>query len=736
MWLLRTDRAELQFFVSPETVPAPGFAIFSHVWDDEEQSFQRTEALRVQCSTTGENPRDLASEKIRKACELAEQHGYKWLWLDTCCIDKTSSAELSEAINSMFYYYSVAAVCYAYLRDVPLSTEDDITDLFYIRRRARNRSRRFSTLSKHSKHPLDDKRMSRRMSKTVTDISSVILHGLDLDVLKHSRESSKGAMSGLALAFALSKWHRRGWTLQELVAPRNVLFLSQAWDILGSKTDFAASLEHITGIPAAVLRTEEHCGDFSVAQRMSWAANRSTTRLEDEAYCLLGIFGVNMPTLYGEGRNAFRRLQEEIMKQSADTSLLVWGLSARVDDGEERNPYLLASSPSAFGPQCGRVRYTPSPPREPPRPKGLAKLKAILRGERERHSDSHGITYFSFTPHGVVTSIPISQRVYEYVFWDLACSEDSPSPDVAPLKLFMILAPSRSQSPDPARPSYRCKGICRESTLPDQARRSLNGTKGWKWTEVLLEHSPAAAAVPRTLTIRRDISPILAFHSPFHFLQMHASTGCRPVSCTRADANLGDRVDYPSAGLNMTKKDSDDALAIFLRSAEVIPFPFQFSDTTNRHSSARFYLHTRSRQKYVLSLGLCLESSSGSQTSTHWANIRLRKPGEAEPSSTLKLGTGTSSADHDCANDHIHQWPGLTRIFSIVTSSPPHPSTTSPQETFTLAFSRCLVNPDHTLDLKLTMSVQDHDTHLRMAADTEFRPPPLPHLPEETSEDL
>ena len=107
MWLLNTHRAELQFFPTPHNVPK-GYAILSHVWDGEEQSFHDIQALRAQCASTGANPRDLASSKIRNFCVLAEQHGYDWVWIDTCCIDKSSSAELSEAINSMFRWYSLA----------------------------------------------------------------------------------------------------------------------------------------------------------------------------------------------------------------------------------------------------------------------------------------------------------------------------------------------------------------------------------------------------------------------------------------------------------------------------------------------------------------------------------------------------------------------------------------------------------------------------------------------------
>ncbi|PIL35544.1 hypothetical protein GSI_02272 [Ganoderma sinense ZZ0214-1] len=261
MWLLSADRAELEFFPTPESVPAPGYAILSHVWSrdpKDEQTFQETNDLRLRCSSTGENPRDLASAKIRDFCMLAERHGYRWVWVVTCCIDKSSSSELSEALNSMYRYYVLADVCYAYL----------------------------------------------------------------LDVLYNSNLLKEGS------EFRTSRWHSRGWTLQELIAPEIVVFVSSGpdgWSVLGSKADLAEVLQAITNVPVSVLRMEREVADIGIAARMSWAAQRQTTRPEDEAYCLMGIFGVYMSTLYGEGRNAFRRLQEEIMKHNVDTSIFAWG---------------------------------------------------------------------------------------------------------------------------------------------------------------------------------------------------------------------------------------------------------------------------------------------------------------------------------------------------------------------------------------------------------------------------
>ncbi|EIW78776.1 HET-domain-containing protein [Coniophora puteana RWD-64-598 SS2] len=293
MWLLSTDRAELHFFVSPNRVNG-GYAILSHVWGDNEQSFQDVQAIRKSAEEDGRNPRDLVSAKIRECCLLAERHGYKWVWNDTCCIDKSSSAELSEAINSMFLWYSQADICYAYLQDVPSDAPD-----------------------------LDTK-------------------------------------------FRASRWYTRGWTLQELIAPDLLIFVSADWEMIGGRAELASSVTEITKIPEHVLRKEISLGRISVAQRMSWAARRETTRMEDRAYSLLGIFGISLPILYGEGPQAFQRLQEEIMRTSIDPSLFAWGPQSPDTpklDGYSNlarpTAWLMAGSPSDFE-NCAAILALPT----------------------------------------------------------------------------------------------------------------------------------------------------------------------------------------------------------------------------------------------------------------------------------------------------------------------------------------------------------------------------------------
>ena len=154
-----------------------------------------------------------------------------------------------------------------------------------------------------------------------------------------------------------SEWFDRGWTLQELIAPKNVSFYDRSWNYLGDKISLCNVLVRKTGIPADVLHNSKLPQACSIAQRMSWAAKRKTTRPEDRAYSLMGLFDVNMPMIYGERERAFSRLQEQIISKSADESIFVWDLDLLEDStGDVENVYcgLLASSPVCFA-RCGDV---------------------------------------------------------------------------------------------------------------------------------------------------------------------------------------------------------------------------------------------------------------------------------------------------------------------------------------------------------------------------------------------
>ena len=98
-------------------------------------------------------------------------------------------------------------------------------------------------------------------------------------------------------AIRWSRWFTRGWTLQELLAPSALLFLDHDWSEIGTKSSLNRTISAITGIPRSVLLLEKGFESFSVAQRMSWAARRATTRVEDLVYCLLGLFDISMPCI-------------------------------------------------------------------------------------------------------------------------------------------------------------------------------------------------------------------------------------------------------------------------------------------------------------------------------------------------------------------------------------------------------------------------------------------------------
>ncbi|KFZ25299.1 hypothetical protein V502_00223 [Pseudogymnoascus sp. VKM F-4520 (FW-2644)] len=139
------------------------------------------------------------------------------------------------------------------------------------------------------------------------------------DVSQPRSDSADGSNVPWESTFRKSEWFTRGWTLQELIAPASVDFFSKEGELLGNKASLERHICEITGIPANALRGSL-LSDLSVTERMIWAASRETYRQEDKAYSLLGIFDVNMPLIYGEGRDkALQRLREEIDKASMGT---------------------------------------------------------------------------------------------------------------------------------------------------------------------------------------------------------------------------------------------------------------------------------------------------------------------------------------------------------------------------------------------------------------------------------
>lgn len=227
---------------------APKYAILSHTWESDEVLFRDVE--------NGDQAAWIDKQgatKVKLSCHQAKKDELQYIWIDTCCIDKSSSSELSEAINSMFQWYEHSTVCYAYLSD---------------------------------------------------------------------------ATTGSTIAQC--RWFSRGWTLQELIAPIEVKFYDKNWVAICTRNTNPVSLASITNINERVLSSRKSTPIttlldlFTVSERMSWASRRSTTREEDGAYSLLGLFGINMPLLYGEGSNAFQRLQLEIIRKVPDSSIFAF----------------------------------------------------------------------------------------------------------------------------------------------------------------------------------------------------------------------------------------------------------------------------------------------------------------------------------------------------------------------------------------------------------------------------
>ena len=250
------------------------YAIFSHRWTDSEPSYQDISASVSPGGLTKQRSDKTAGlAKLVQFCETARRLGYKLVWSDTCCIDKTNTAELSEAIYAMFKWYAHAHVCIVHL-------------------------------------------------------------GASLSLVDFEREP----------------WFKRGWTLQELLAPRRIKFYDKEWHpftvLANDKEDaeLMSTLSTVTGIPRDVVVADNSHGvkGHGIWEIMSWAATRKTTRIEDAAYCLYGLFDVHLPITYGEGEKAFPRFVEAIAARRPTWDVFAWAGQA-----SEGHP-VLPSSPACY----------------------------------------------------------------------------------------------------------------------------------------------------------------------------------------------------------------------------------------------------------------------------------------------------------------------------------------------------------------------------------------------------
>lgn len=294
------------------------YAIFSHRWLFSEPSYQDmpTEPMKVQAEL------EPKWKKLQEFCRKAKvDHGCEFAWSDTCCIDKTRSAELDESIRSMFRWYRNSHICIVHLS----GTED----LAALERQQRG--------------------------------------GTKIDV-----------------------WFTRGWTLQELLAPSQIKFYGTNWQPLvplyDSKSDRVSDtimrkIEKITNIPLRDLKSFSP-GTNRVPEKMLWASKRRTTRVEDIAYCLIGIFDVSLMIAYGEGNRAFFRLMEEIMKRYDKWDVFLW--SGKCSHYNAALPY---------DPRCYPVGYQET----------LVKRRHEADNEEEWNTAIYGIgdRLFALTNHGL-----------------------------------------------------------------------------------------------------------------------------------------------------------------------------------------------------------------------------------------------------------------------------------------------------------------------------------------------
>lgn len=280
MRLINVDSLDIETFLS-ETEP---YVILSHRWGPLEVKFADWASIKDKVKDQITKPQvddpTTGISKIGKACLQCRQLKLRYLWIDTCCIDKRSTSEESESINSMFSWYKEAKICLVYLQDI-----------------------------------------------------------------------GKGSPKN----FSESEWFTRGWTLQELLAPKDVTFYDRDWNNIGTKISRSSDIEKATRI------AHRHMIDFkaaSIATRMSWQAGRQTTRAEDLAYSLFGIFDVAMDLRYGERDKAFRRLQEQIINSHPlDESILAWTSN---EFGDDKQPGILAPRPDCFKDSANLTVESPS----------------------------------------------------------------------------------------------------------------------------------------------------------------------------------------------------------------------------------------------------------------------------------------------------------------------------------------------------------------------------------------
>jgi hypothetical protein len=316
MRCLNTTSYELQFG-DHEYFKSRGYAILSHRWVGAEITFDQIQTYSYELRKAGEKQvSSFQLSKVRGACATARQLGFAWLWIDNCCINKASATEESESINSMFKWYRDAQVCITYLSDVRLDAPPGPP----------NYEATISFSKSENVHAMRDEKEVPGIFKSINGQSS--------------------------------EWFSRGWTLQELLAPREMRFYDSTWNYMGTKTSLAHEIERVTGIEVQYLTGARHFRKACIATKMSWQAGRNTARIEDIAYSMLGLFNIMMIPQYGEGQRAFMRLQHEVQSMQPDESLFAWKMP-NSSAGESYD--LEASSDTTWAPdEWGLLAPTPN----------------------------------------------------------------------------------------------------------------------------------------------------------------------------------------------------------------------------------------------------------------------------------------------------------------------------------------------------------------------------------------
>jgi len=290
MRLIDTTTLRLHEFFGDDI---PSYAILSHTWGKEETSFQEWQAISADskeeedCRKAFEKSAKKGILKILGACKEAKSYGFNWLWADTNCIDKTSSAELSEAINSMFQWYARSGRCYVHLSDVSMPPSGRFPE-------AQFRNSRWFT------------------------------RGWTLQEL----------LAPENITFYAETWDKLAG-LGDFVPA----------DDLTSWVHVRAAVSQVTGIALRRLGTPLSSQGACISEKMAWLARRKTTRIEDMSYCMLGLLDINMPLLYGEGAKAFTRLQHELIRSSNDHTIFCWSRFSNLPEGWTS---FLAPSPQHF----------------------------------------------------------------------------------------------------------------------------------------------------------------------------------------------------------------------------------------------------------------------------------------------------------------------------------------------------------------------------------------------------